>query len=158
MTEKLFSVIWLLVIANCVLQAYLIWCEIFTRHKFSQSNPNSWKIIPANIYSVCIHTYVAVLGRNRTFFHCVFRSHYRIRRAVTQYFRYGRGSYALCKLMNTWHVCTARMCPTPNGSSALQRFTRRNALEIRNGIMFDFYLGLPHIDDTKIYWLITQGS
>ena len=37
------------------------------------------------------------------------------------------------------------MGPTPNGSSALQRFERGNALEIRNGIMFDFYPGLPHI-------------
>jgi len=27
----------------------------------------------------------------------------------------------------------------------LQRFKRSNASEIRNGIMFDFYLGLPHM-------------
>ena len=42
-----------------------------------------------------------VPGRNRTLFCCVFRAHYRVQSAVKQYFRYGRGSYALCKLMNT---------------------------------------------------------
>ena len=42
------------------------------------------------------------------------------------------------------------MSPALNGSSALQRFERSNAIEIRNGIMFDFYLGLPHM-----YSLIT---
>ena len=30
-----------------------------------------------------------------------------------------------------------------NGSSALQHFVRGNVVEICNGIMFDFYLGLP---------------
>ena len=44
-------------------------------------------------------TYVAVPGRNRTLFRCVL--HYPRSSAVTQYFHYGRGSYALCKLMNT---------------------------------------------------------
>ena len=62
-----------------------------------------------------------------------------------QYFHCERGSYMLCKLMNTWHIYPARVGPTPNGSSALQRFERSNALEIGNGIMFDFYLGQPHI-------------
>ena len=37
------------------------------------------------------------------------------------------------------------MSPALNGSSALQRFERNNAIEIRNGIMFDFYPGLPHM-------------
>ena len=68
-----------------------------------------------------------------------------VRSTVTQYFRYGRGSYALCKLMNTWHIYTACMGPTPNGSSALQHFERGNAIEIHNRIVFDFYPGLPHM-------------
>ena len=34
---------------------------------------------------------------------------------------------------------------TLSGSSVLWRVQLRNALEIRNGIIFDFYLGLPHI-------------
>ena len=34
------------------------------------------------------------------------------------------------------------MSPALNGSFALQR---GNAVELRNGIMFDFYLELPHM-------------
>ena len=34
---------------------------------------------------------------------------------------------------------------TPNESSVLQHFERGDALEIHNGIMFDFYPGLPHM-------------
>ena len=37
------------------------------------------------------------------------------------------------------------MSPTLNGSTALQRFEHGNAVKVRNGIMFDFYLGLPHV-------------
>ena len=37
------------------------------------------------------------------------------------------------------------MSPALNGSSAIQRFERSNAIEICNGITFDFYTGLPHI-------------
>ena len=44
------------------------------------------------------------------------------------------------------------MNPALNGSSVQQRFERSNAIEIRNGIMFDFYPGLPHI----IFALDTQ--
>ena len=44
-------------------------------------------------------------------------------------------------LMNTYHVYTARISPTLNGSSALERFERSNAID---RIMFDFYPGLPH--------------
>ena len=88
---------------------------------------------------------MAVLGRNRTLFCFVLRSHYFVWSTVTEYFCYGWGSYALSKLMNTWYVYSARMSPTPNGSSVLQRFERGCALEIRNKIMSDFYLGLPHI-------------
>ena len=49
--------------------------------------------------------------------------------------------------MNTWHVYRVRMSPTPNGSSVLQRFECGNAVEIRNGIMFDFYPGLPDMGE-----------
>ena len=37
------------------------------------------------------------------------------------------------------------MSPTFNRSSTLQCFERGNMVEIRNGMMFDFYPGLPHI-------------
>ena len=35
------------------------------------------------------------------------------------------------------------MGPALNGSTALQRFERSNPVEMHNGIMFDFYPGLP---------------
>ena len=38
-----------------------------------------------------------------------------------------------------------RMSSALNGSSALQHFKPGNTVEIRNGIMFDFYLGLPQM-------------
>ena len=39
----------------------------------------------------------------------------------------------------------ARLSLALNGSSALQHFERGNTVKIRNGIMFDFYPGLPHL-------------
>ena len=68
-----------------------------------------------------------------------------VRSTLAWNFRLGWDSYALGKLINTCHVHTARMSPALNGSSALQRFERSNAIELRNGILFDFYPGLPHI-------------
>ena len=40
------------------------------------------------------------------------------------------------------------MNPTLDEDTVLQRFERGNAFEIRNGVMFDFYLELPHILST----------
>ena len=40
------------------------------------------------------------------------------------------------------------MSPALNGISALQRFEHSNAIEIRNGIMFDFYPGLPYMSNS----------
>ena len=37
------------------------------------------------------------------------------------------------------------MSPTLNRSSALQHFECDNVVEIRNKIILDFYLGLPHM-------------
>ena len=37
------------------------------------------------------------------------------------------------------------MSPTLNASTMLKHFECGNAVEMRNGIMFDFYPGLPHI-------------
>ena len=41
------------------------------------------------------------------------------------------------------------MSATLNGSSTLERFERSNMIEICDGIMFDFYPGLPHIYEPK---------
>ena len=43
-------------------------------------------------------------------------------------------------------VYPVSMSLTLNGSSTLECFECSNASEIRNGIMFDFYLGLPHMN------------
>ena len=37
------------------------------------------------------------------------------------------------------------MSPACNGGFALYSFKHGNAIDICNGIMFDFYLGLPNI-------------
>ena len=37
------------------------------------------------------------------------------------------------------------MSPAVNGSSALRRFKRSDAIEIRDGITFGFYTALPHV-------------
>ena len=47
----------------------------------------------------------------------------------------------------------ARMSPALNGSSEIQRSERAGAIEIRDGIMFVFYSGLPH----KLLKLATQN-
>ena len=39
----------------------------------------------------------------------------------------------------------AHMSPAPRRSSAIRRFERSDAIEIRDGITFDFYTGLPHV-------------
>ena len=46
------------------------------------------------------------------------------------------------------YSCSYEACMSPalNGSSAIRRFKHSDVLEIRNGIIFDFYMGLPHID------------
>ena len=48
------------------------------------------------------------------------------------------------------------MSPALNGSSAIRRFEGSDAIEIRDGITFDFYMGLPHIHylvGEKAIWL-----
>ena len=37
------------------------------------------------------------------------------------------------------------MSPALNESSAIRRFKHGDAIEIDDGITFDFYMGLPHI-------------
>ena len=42
-------------------------------------------------------------------------------------------------------ILAACMSPALNGSFALQHFECGNAVEMYNGIMIDFYPGLPHM-------------
>ena len=115
--------------------------------------------------TTCLATYfcllwwhVAVLGRNQTLLRCVFWSHYCVQSAVTQSFRYGWGSYAL---VNSWILDMFTHCiwaPLFNGSFAFTALrTQYCNQKICNGIMFDFYLGLPHVWDSCTYIIFTHG-
>ena len=43
------------------------------------------------------------------------------------------------------------MSPALNGSSAVQRFKGSDVIEIRDGVTFDFYTGLPQIEINQIF-------
>ena len=43
------------------------------------------------------------------------------------------------------------LSPALNGRSALQRFECSNAIEIHDGITFNFYTRLPHMHNKKHY-------
>ena len=43
------------------------------------------------------------------------------------------------------------MSPALNGNTAVQHLERGNVLEIHNGIMFDFYPGLPHMSSVEVF-------
>ena len=48
--------------------------------------------------------------------------------------------------MSYSYIYEARMSSALNGSSAIWRFEGSDAIEIRDGITFDFYTGLPHVN------------
>ena len=88
---------------------------------------------------------VAVPCRNRRLFRRVFRLHRCVQSAVSLNFHEGRRSYALHKLIRYSCIYEASMSPALNRSSAIRRFERSDAIEIRDGITFDFYTGLPQM-------------
>ena len=52
------------------------------------------------------------------------------------------------------------MNPALTGSSAIWHFEGSNLIEICDGITFDFYTGLPHIQSKRIFgvpWSISQS-
>ena len=57
----------------------------------------------------------------------------------------------LCRLIWYSYILAVHMSPTVNRSCALQCFERSSAVKLRNGIMFDFYPGLPHIVGISLY-------
>ena len=95
--------------------------------------------------------YVTVPDRNRILVHRVFRAHPQVQQATALSFCLGRSSYALRGRIRYSCIYIARMSPTLSGNLALQHVKLGDALEIRNGTIFDFYLGLPHIE--KGWWL-----
>ena len=59
--------------------------------------------------------------------------------------------------MNILCVRVAHMSPALSGSLVLQRIKLGDAIEIRDGIIFDFYPGLPHMYfTTTLQWCICE--
>ena len=56
----------------------------------------------------------------------------------------------LGKLKNTYYVYTAGMSPALSRRYVLECFKPSNAIKICNGIMLDFYLGLPHMQNKQV--------
>ena len=50
------------------------------------------------------------------------------------------------------------MSPTRNGSSAIRRFEGSDAIEIRDGITFDFYTELPHMYADSVMNYVMDGT
>ena len=98
-----------------------------------------------SLWCMALRKCMGDLGRFVVIHECVFQSHYCVRSALAQNFCQGQGSYILCKRGKYSWVYPAHTSPAVNGSSTLERFERSNAIEIRNGIIFNFYPGLPHM-------------
>ena len=47
-------------------------------------------------------------------------------------------------------IYTARLSPALNGSSEIRRFEHSEPIEIRIGIISDFYTGLPHVHEENM--------
>ena len=93
----------------------------------------------------CTRTYVAVLGRNEEHYLHILIALPRSKRSSTNFCK--DGAHTCCVNVVSIHEFTQRiyMSLAFNGSSALECFERGKAIEICNGIMFDFYLRVPHI-------------
>ena len=78
-----------------------------------------------------LSAYVAVLGRNRTLFRCIFPQRYCIRSAVLPL---RVGLIRAAKLHQCQISLVVSMSPTLNGSTALQRYECGNTVKTRNGI------------------------
>ena len=55
------------------------------------------------------------------------------------------GLIAICTLIRYSCIFAVHMSPAFKGITALQRYECGSMVEIHNGIMFDFYLGLSHM-------------
>ena len=60
-------------------------------------------------------------------------------------------------------ISTARLSPALNGSSEIRSLECSDAIEIHNGIIFDFYTGLPHniivaFDQASTFSLVRKSA
>ena len=88
---------------------------------------------------------MGVTDRNRILFHRVFRAHHWVWCAITPSFCRGWGSYVLNRCIRYSCICTLHMSPALSGSLARKRVKLSDVLEIHNGMISNFYLGLPHM-------------
>ena len=96
-------------------------------------------------------TYVAVPCRNLILYSVAYFSiaSLRSKRRICELLLRAGLKHVLCKCGNYRRNYTSRLSPTLNGSLEIQRFECSDAIEIRDGIMFDFYAGLPHIINSQ---------
>ena len=83
--------------------------------------------------------------------HCVFRSHHcRVQSTghITEV-PLMAGLICTCKRIRYLRIYEACISPALNKSSAVRHFGRHDAIEICDGIIFDFYMRLPHIASSK---------
>ena len=80
-------------------------------------------------------------GQNQNIIHCIFESIATFEALQCGTFVKG-GAHTCCVNVVSIDEFTQHVCL--NGSSTLERFKRSNVSEICNGIMFNFYPGLPH--------------
>ena len=84
-------------------------------------------------------------------------------------FHWGWGSYMLCRLIKYSHIYEVRTSPTPNGgSSAIRHFKHSDVIKTHDGIIFDFYTGLPqifchifqahHCVQSAVLWTCVKGG
>ena len=75
----------------------------------------------------------------------------------------GAHNYVLRKFIRYSCIYEVHMSPTLSRSSAIRHFKHSNAIEICDGIPFDFYTGLPHVwfhilwlhqNMVDLYWLV----
>ena len=57
----------------------------------------------------------------------------------------GAHAYVLHRFIRYLCIYEVRVSPVLNGSSVIQCFEHSDAIEIHDGISFDFYIGLPHL-------------
>ena len=93
----------------------------------------------------CHYTHVTVPCRNRRWFRCIFWLHHCVQSAVSLNFRKGRAHTCFVDSLAI-HASTKHVWALPIADVQWYgTFKHSDVIEIRDGIIFDFYMGLSHI-------------
>ena len=116
---------------------------------------HKWIIVRVHVfcdyaYPLLRIVYVAVPCRNQRLFRCIFQAHCCAWSTVLLNLHYGRGSYVQCRCMNILWIYKVRMSPALNRSSVIWHFEGSDAIEIHDGITFDFYTGTATYVDALV--------